>query len=143
LTTQQVNSSGAGVREQAAPDQQSQGDAADDRANTVSATRMKLHVCSEGGTSVAAKCEKSKRRIVMVTLKKCLPALALSLAVTVLASPSHARVPEISAARARAIHECSVAADRYPQYLRLAWPNMANKNELERVGARHSSKTCC
>jgi len=62
LTTQQVNSSGAGDRfvpegvsaiehgqkEQAAPDQQSQGDAADDRANTVSATRMKPHVCSEG-----------------------------------------------------------------------------------------------
>jgi hypothetical protein len=53
LTTQQVNSSGASVRdrfvwegvsavehgqkEQAAPDQQSQGDAADDRANTVPA----------------------------------------------------------------------------------------------------------
>ena len=70
-----------GQKEQAAPDQQSQGDAADDRANTVPATRMKLHVCSEGGTSVAAKCEKSKRRI----------------------------------------HECSVAADRYPQYL---WGNM-------------------
>jgi hypothetical protein len=66
-------------------------------------------------------CEKSKRRNVIVTLKKCLPALALGLAVTVLASPSYARVPEISAARARAIHECSVAADRYPQYL---WGNM-------------------
>jgi hypothetical protein len=90
LTTQQVNSSGAGARdrfvregvsaiehgqkEQAAPDQQSQGDATGDRANTVPATRMKLHVCSERGTSVAAKCKKSKRRIVMVTLKKCLPA---------------------------------------------------------------------
>ena len=52
----------------------------------------------------------------MVTLKKCLPAPALGLAVTVLASPSYAQVPEISAARTRAIHECSVAADRYPQY---------------------------
>jgi len=57
----------------------------------------------------------------MVTLKKCLPALALGLAVTALASPSYAQAPEISGARARAIHECSVAADRYPQYL---WGNM-------------------
>ena len=57
----------------------------------------------------------------MVTLKKCLPALTLVLAVTTLVSPSYAQAPEISAARARAIHECSVAADRYPQYL---WGNM-------------------
>ena len=57
----------------------------------------------------------------MVTLKNCLPALALGLAVTVPALPSYAQVPEISAARARAIHECSVAADRYPQH---TWGNV-------------------
>jgi hypothetical protein len=59
----------------------------------------------------------------MVTLRKYLPALALGLAVAVLASPSYARVPEIGSARARAIHECSVAADRYPQH---TWGNTEN-----------------
>jgi hypothetical protein len=60
----------------------------------------------------------------MTVSKKRLGALAFGLAVTALASsPTYAQAPgiHISAARARAIHECSVLAARYPQYL---WGNM-------------------
>ena len=63
----------------------------------------------------------------MGTLKKCLPALALGLAVAVLASPSYARVPEIGSARARAIHECSVAAAVW--LLRREWLLVQSKSE--------------
>ena len=63
----------------------------------------------------------------MGTLKKCLPALASGLAVAVLASPSYARVPEIGSARARAIHECSVAAAVW--LLRREWLLVQSKPE--------------
>jgi hypothetical protein len=45
-------------------------------------------------------------------------ALAFALAVTVLASPGHAQGAgyKISAARAAAIHECSVRASRYVEH---------------------------
>jgi len=59
----------------------------------------------------------------MITLKKGLAALAVTLALSTLASPSYAqgRGVEISPKRAQAIHACSVLASRYPQYL---WGNM-------------------
>jgi hypothetical protein len=58
----------------------------------------------------------------MTNLKKGLAALALAFAVTALASPSYAQEGgvHISQQRAQAIHECSVRAARYPQYL---WGN--------------------
>jgi hypothetical protein len=58
----------------------------------------------------------------MTSLKKGLAALALAFAVTALASPSYAQEGgvHISQQRAQAIHECSVRAARYPQYL---WGN--------------------
>jgi hypothetical protein len=52
----------------------------------------------------------------MANLNKRLAALALGLAVTALASPSYAQGREISAARAAAIHECSLLAEQYPEY---------------------------
>ena len=58
----------------------------------------------------------------MMNLKKGLASLALAFAVTALASPSYAQSGrEISRERAQAIHECSLRAARYPQYL---WGNM-------------------
>ena len=59
----------------------------------------------------------------MTNLKKGLAALALAFAVTALASPSYAQEGggHISRQRAQAIHECSLRAARYPQYL---WGNM-------------------
>ena len=58
----------------------------------------------------------------MMNLKQGLAALALALAVTALASPSYAQEGgvRISQQRAQAIHERSVRAARYPQYL---WGN--------------------
>ena len=59
----------------------------------------------------------------MTNLKKGLAALALAFAVTSLASPSYAQNDggvRISPQRAQALHECSVRAARYPQYL---WGN--------------------
>jgi hypothetical protein len=54
----------------------------------------------------------------MATVNSRLAALALGLAVTALASPSFAQSEEhISAARAAAIHECSVRAGKYTEYL--------------------------
>ncbi len=54
----------------------------------------------------------------MITVNNVLPALALALAVTAFASPSFAQRGEenISAARAKAIHDCSVAAQKYREY---------------------------
>jgi hypothetical protein len=60
----------------------------------------------------------------MNRFKKGLAALALGLAATVLASSSYAQERggvHISPERAQTIHECSVLAARYPQYL---WGNM-------------------
>jgi hypothetical protein len=60
----------------------------------------------------------------MTNLKKGLAALALAFTVTALASPSYAQEGggvRISRQRAQAIHECSLLAARYPQYL---WGNM-------------------
>ena len=53
-----------------------------------------------------------------VILKRPLVALALTLVATVLASSSYAQEAgyEISAARAAAIHECSVRASRYVEH---------------------------
>jgi hypothetical protein len=58
----------------------------------------------------------------MITAKNSLAALALGLAVTAFASSSFAQEGgvRISAARAAAIHECSVKASRYSEY---AWGN--------------------
>ncbi len=56
----------------------------------------------------------------MAILNKRLAALALGLAVTALASPSYAQGLKISAARAAAIHECSVRASHYIQH---TWGN--------------------
>jgi hypothetical protein len=58
----------------------------------------------------------------MTNLKKGLASLALAFAVTALASPSYAQEGgvHISRQRALAIHECSLRAARYPQYL---WGN--------------------
>jgi hypothetical protein len=59
----------------------------------------------------------------MINFKKGLAALALAFAVTALASPSYAQEGggvHISRQRAQAIHECSLRAARYPQYL---WGN--------------------
>ena len=58
----------------------------------------------------------------MANLKKGLAALALAFAMTALASPSYAQEGgvHISQQRAQAIHECSLRAARYPQYL---WGN--------------------
>jgi hypothetical protein len=54
----------------------------------------------------------------MTIWKMRLGAVAFGLAMTALASPSYAQASgiEMSSARAGAIHECSVLADRYPQY---------------------------
>jgi hypothetical protein len=62
------------------------------------------------------------RRLVMINLKKGLASLAVGIALTALASPSYAqeRGVKISPERAQAIHQCSVLAARYPQYL---WGN--------------------
>src|SRR5215471_8874318 len=61
------------------------------------------------------------RRLVMMNFKRGLAALALAFAVTALASPSYAQEGvHISRQRAQAIHECSLRAARYPQYL---WGN--------------------
>jgi len=59
----------------------------------------------------------------MINFKQGLAALAVTLAVSALASPSYAQGGgrEISPERAQAIHECSLLAARYPQYL---WGNM-------------------
>ncbi len=60
----------------------------------------------------------------MMNLKKGLASLALAFAMTALASPSYAQEGggvHISQQRAQAIHQCSVLAARYPQYL---WGNM-------------------
>jgi hypothetical protein len=58
----------------------------------------------------------------MINLKKGLASLAVGIALTALASPSYAqeRGFKISPERAQAIHQCSVLAARYPQYL---WGN--------------------
>jgi hypothetical protein len=59
----------------------------------------------------------------MINLKKGLASLAVGIALTALASPSYAqeRGVKISPERAQAIHQCSVLASRYPQYL---WGNL-------------------
>jgi hypothetical protein len=59
----------------------------------------------------------------MIILKKGLAALAVTVALSALTSPSYAqeRGVEISPERAQAIHECSVLAEQYPEYL---WGNM-------------------
>jgi len=59
----------------------------------------------------------------MINFKQGLAALAVTLAVSALASPSYAQRGgrEISPEREQAIHECSLLAARYPQYL---WGNM-------------------
>jgi hypothetical protein len=59
----------------------------------------------------------------MIILKKGLAALAVTVALSALTSPSYAQDGgvKISPQRAQAIHECSVLADRYPEYL---WGNM-------------------
>ena len=57
----------------------------------------------------------------MVTVNNGLAALVLGLAVTAFASPSSAQSEEhISAARAAAVHECSVRASKYNEY---TWGN--------------------
>jgi hypothetical protein len=58
----------------------------------------------------------------MINFKKGLAALALVVAVGAVASPSYAQGGgvQISQQRAQALHECSVRAARYPQYL---WGN--------------------
>jgi hypothetical protein len=58
----------------------------------------------------------------MINLRKGLAALAVGLAVTAMASPSYAQEGhfQISRERAQALHECSLRAARYPQYL---WGN--------------------
>jgi len=55
----------------------------------------------------------------MINFKKGLAALAVIVAVAVVASPGYAQGGgvRISAQRAQALHECSVRAARYPQYL--------------------------
>ena len=59
----------------------------------------------------------------MINFKQGLAALAVTLAVSALASPSYAQEGgrRISSERAQAIHQCSLLAARYPQYL---WGNM-------------------
>jgi hypothetical protein len=59
----------------------------------------------------------------MIRLKKGLASLAVGLALTALASPSYAQEGhfQISRERAQALHQCSVLASRYPQYL---WGNL-------------------
>jgi len=58
----------------------------------------------------------------MINLKKGLVSLAVGIALTALASPSYAQEGhfQISRERAQALHECSLRAARYPQYL---WGN--------------------
>ena len=58
----------------------------------------------------------------MINFKKGLAALAVVVAVGAAASPSYAQGGgvQISQQRAQALHECSVRAARYPQYL---WGN--------------------
>ena len=59
----------------------------------------------------------------MTNLRRGLAALAVGLAVSALASPSHAQEGggfRISQQRAQAIHTCNLRAARYPQYL---WGN--------------------
>src|ERR1700730_16408295 len=78
----------------------------------------------------------------MVTVNKCLTALALAFAVTAFASPSFAQAAgyKISAARAAATRKCSVLAFKSAkQYnsstfpmcisIQLAWPNTAKDHE--------------
>jgi len=54
----------------------------------------------------------------MVTINKRLAAFVLCFAVVALASPSFAQQNEnhMSDARAKAIHECNIRADKYNQY---------------------------
>jgi len=63
----------------------------------------------------------------MIIFKKGLAALAVTLALSALASPSYAqgRGVEITPKRAQAIHECSVLASRYPQYLWGTWKSFS------------------
>ena len=58
----------------------------------------------------------------MINFKKGLATLAVIVAVGAVASPSYAQGGgvRISQQRAQALHECSVRAARYPQYL---WGN--------------------
>jgi len=58
----------------------------------------------------------------MIRLKKGLASLAVGIALIALASPSYAQEGhfQISQERAQALHECSLRAARYPQYL---WGN--------------------
>ncbi len=58
----------------------------------------------------------------MINSKKGLASLAVGIALTALASPSYAQEGhfQISRERAQALHECSLRAARYPQYL---WGN--------------------
>jgi hypothetical protein len=58
----------------------------------------------------------------MINLKKGLASLAVGIALIALASPSYAQEGhfQISRERAQALHECSLRAARYPQYL---WGN--------------------
>ncbi len=58
----------------------------------------------------------------MINFKKGLASLAVGIALTALASPSYAQEGhfQISRERAQALHECSLRAARYPQYL---WGN--------------------
>jgi len=59
----------------------------------------------------------------MINCKQGLVALAFTLAVSALAAPSYAQGGgrRISSERAHTIHQCSLLAARYPQYL---WGNM-------------------
>ena len=58
----------------------------------------------------------------MSILKKGVTALAVTIALSALTSPSYAQSSgvKISAQRAQAIHACNLRAARYPQYL---WGN--------------------
>jgi hypothetical protein len=91
------------------------------------------------------------RRPVMVGLKRYVaPALALGLATSALATPSFAQRseggdPGMSAARAAAIHECSVKAGKYIEHtgattrstpIAPAWLNTASRNNASRWTAR-------
>jgi hypothetical protein len=53
----------------------------------------------------------------MVTVNRYVAALAMAFAVTAFASPSFAQRSEdhMSAARAKALHECSLLEEKYPE----------------------------
>jgi hypothetical protein len=61
--------------------------------------------------------------LAMITSTKHIAAIAAVLVVTAVASPSFApgSEPHMSAARAAAIHECSVRAQKYAEY---TWGNL-------------------